>query len=241
MIKLAVATPAFGEVFYAPYVRSLLRLQRAAQERNWGMTHSTVSYVYTGDARNYLLTLRYDKTDASHLLFVDADMGFEPQLIFDMVALDKPVTGVIYTKRQVDLQRLAARAAAGEKPERAVAQAHDFIMRPLRGRQPRGIGGFIEVEGCGTGVMLIQRATIDAMLKALPDINDTNHQMTTVLTANIDRHHRGGRRAEAAGRFRVLLPLAGAVQRRTLGLHRPVGDAYRPAPVQRPLQRHGRG
>src|SRR5262245_34253207 len=157
VIKLTVATPAFGEMFYTPYVQSMLRLQRAVYQRGWTMRHAAISYAYVGEARNYLLTHWFDKSDATHLLFVDADMGFEPQLIFDMVALDKPVVGVIYTKRQVNLQRLAELSAKGETPQRAIARAHDFIVRPLRGRQPRRLKGFIEVEGCGTGIMLIKR------------------------------------------------------------------------------------
>jgi hypothetical protein len=186
-LKITVATPAFGEMFYTPYVQSLLRLQNALHKRGGTMQHTTVSYAYISDARNYLLTHWYDKSDATHLLFVDADMGFEPQLIFDMAALDKPVTGVIYTKRQVDLQRLAAQAAKGDSAQRAIARAHDFIVRPLRGRTPRRIGGFVEVEGCGTGIMLIQRSAIATMLKALPAINDTNAKKTSPLAAGLDR------------------------------------------------------
>ncbi len=185
--KIIVSTPAFGEMFYTPYVQSLLRLQRAAIARGWSILHATVSYAYIADARNYLLTHWYDKTDADYLLFVDADMGFEPQLIFDMVALDKPVTGVIYTKRQVNLTKLAELAAKGEPPARAIARAHDFIVRPLRGRPPRRLGGFIEVEGCGTGIMLIRRAAITAMLKTLPGINDTNAKKTSPVVGNLDR------------------------------------------------------
>jgi hypothetical protein len=186
-IKLSVATPAFGEMFYTPYVNSLLRLQRAVHQRKWTMLHAMISYVSATDGRNFLLTQWYDKTDSTHLLFVDADMGFEPQLIFDMIALDKPVTGVIYTKRQIDLKKLAALAAKGESAERAIARAHDFIVRPLQGRRPRRMGGFIEVEGCGTGVMLIQRAAIATMLKTLPEINDRNARKTSPLAGGLDR------------------------------------------------------
>ena len=187
MPTLTISTPAFGEMFYTPYVQSLLRLQSAAALRKWTVTHATVSYAYITDARNYLLTRWYDKTDSSFLLFVDADMGFEPQLIFDMIALDKPVTGVIYTKRQVNLKRLAELAAKGETPERAIARAHDFIVRPLRGRPPRLTKGFIEVEGCGTGIMLIKRSTVTAMLKALPGLNDTNAKKTSPVVGDLDR------------------------------------------------------
>ena len=186
-IKITVATPAHGEMFYTPYVQSLLRLQRAALQRNWAMRHATVAYAYVGEARNFLLTHWYDKTDSTHLLFVDADMGFEPQLIFDMVAFDKPVIGVIYTKRQVDLKRLVALAAKGEPEARAISRAHDFIIRPLRGRAPRRTKGYLEVEGCGTGIMLIKREAIAAMLKRLPEINDTKAEKASPLAAGLDR------------------------------------------------------
>ena len=179
--SIIVATPAFGDVFYTPYVQSLLRLERAVHKRKWTMRHNVVSYAHINEARNYLLTHWYDKTHATHLLFVDADMGFEPQLIFDMVALDKPVTGVIYTKRLMNLKRLAA-AAKTEPSAYAIAQAHDFIIRPVRGRPPRKAGGFIEVEGCGTGVMLIQRAAVTTMLKMLPEISVPKTTLTSPLS-----------------------------------------------------------
>ncbi|HEX5213032.1 MAG TPA: hypothetical protein VFW22_15010 [Pseudolabrys sp.] len=185
--SITIATPAFGEMFYTPYVQSVLRLQRAALARKWGFRHATVSYAYVGDSRNYLLTHWYDKSDSSHLLFVDADMGFDPQLIFDMVAFDKPVTGVIYTKRQVNLMKLAELAAKGEPPARAIARAHDFIVRPLRGRPPRRARGFIEVEGCGTGIMLIKREAVKTMLERLPALNDTKAKKTSPMAADLDR------------------------------------------------------
>ena len=197
--SLTIATPAFGEMFYTPYVQSMLRLQRAALARKWIIRHASVSYVYVSDSRNYLLTHWYDKSDSSHLLFVDADMGFEPQLIFDMVAFDKPVTGVIYTKRQVNLKKLAELAAKGETPERAIARAHDFILRPLRGRPARRTRGFIEVEGCGTGIMLIKREAVTTMLEKLPIINDTNAKKTSPMAGDLDRIIRAFDLIEADG------------------------------------------
>ena len=62
-IKITVATPAFGEMFFTPYVQSLLRLQRAVYQRNWTMRHATIAYAYIGEARNYLLTHWFDKTE----------------------------------------------------------------------------------------------------------------------------------------------------------------------------------
>jgi hypothetical protein len=197
--NITVATPAYGEMFYTPYVKSLLQLQSAVMKRGGTLHQSVISYVYVTDSRNFLLTHWYDKSDDPYLLFVDADMGFEPQLIFDMIAFDKPVTGVIYTKRQIDLKRLVEAAGKGLAPERAIAQAHDFILRPLRERPPRREKGFIEVEGIGTGILLIRRDAITTMLEKLPAINDTNAKKTSPLARNLDRLIRAFDTLDAGG------------------------------------------
>jgi hypothetical protein len=171
-MKIAIATPAYGDTFYTPYVRSLFLLMRAMEQRKWTPHFLAVSYADIAESRNMLLTQWYDKIDASHLLFIDADMGFEPKLISDMVEFNKPVVGVIYPKRQLDLDRLAKTAAKGETVDRAITAAHDFVVRgPARGAAR---GGFIQVEGCGTGILLIQRSCIDIMLQKLPEILDTS-------------------------------------------------------------------
>lgn len=171
-----IATPAYGEIFFTSYVESLFRLTRAMDNRKWPSEFSSVTYSDIAESRNLLLTNWYDKTDASHLLFIDADMGFEPQLIFDMVLFDKPVVGVIYPKRQIDLDRLAQLASGGQPAKNAKANSHDFVVR----RPDRGAArnGFIQVEGCGTGIFLIQRSCIDVMLEKMPEIIDTGPNKT---------------------------------------------------------------
>jgi hypothetical protein len=185
--KILIATPAFGEVFYTPYVHSMFRLHRALTPKNWRLSFASIAYSDIIEARNFLLTQWFDKTDCSHLLFVDADMGFEAELVLDMLALKKPLVGTIYTRRQIDLGRLAKLAAGGERSDNAIARAHDFIVRPMRSRPVRRINGFIEVEGCGAGLLLIQRACIAAMLKKMPDISDTQAPKTAPIAKTLSR------------------------------------------------------
>ena len=95
-----------------------------------GHQNSVLSRILmSSESRNLLLTYWYDKTDASHLLFIDADMGFDPQLIFDMVEFDKPVVGVIYPKKTIDLDRLATLTSSGQPTKQAKASSHDFVVR----------------------------------------------------------------------------------------------------------------
>ena len=187
MTKITIATPAFGEMFYGPYVRSLFRLTKALGKRKWESTFASIAYADIVESRNYLLTHWYDKTDATHLLFLDADMGYPPQLILDMVELDKPVVGVIYPKRQVDLERIAQLAASGNSSKRAIARAHDYIVRRERGTATQRKNGFITVDGCGTGIMLIARSALDTMLATMPKLSDAEGAKDTPLATGLDR------------------------------------------------------
>jgi hypothetical protein len=184
---LLIATPAYGDIFYTPYVQSMFRLHRALGPAGWTLSFASIAYADIAEARNFLLTHWYDKTDASHLLFVDADMGFDGQLVPEMLAIDKPVTGVIYPRRQINLERLAERAAAGESPGRAIAGAHDFIVRPVRGRTPARMKGFVEVEACGTGIMLIERSCVTALLKQQPRLSDKDGPGNSPIASGLAR------------------------------------------------------
>src|SRR5215472_5709653 len=109
--KIMIATPAYGETFYTPYVSSMFRLTRLFQKNGWDFAFNSIAYSEISESRNYLLTYWFDKTDASHILYVDADMGFPPQLISDMLALEKPVVGAVYPKRALDMKRVAELAS----------------------------------------------------------------------------------------------------------------------------------
>lgn len=186
--KIMIATPAYGEVFYTPYVSAILRLTRMLQKRDWDFAFNAISYSEIAESRNFLLTHWFDKTDASHLLFVDADMGFPPELITDLIDLDKPVVGAVYPKRTIDMNKVAQNAAEAKDAAGAIARAQDFVLRPLRGAKPAaGRPGFIEVEACGSGVLLITRGCIEEMLKKLPALSDVKAKTTSPLAKNLDR------------------------------------------------------
>jgi len=184
MTKILIATPAYGQMFYSPYVESVIKLVQLMHRNGWNFSHRTVSYPEISESRNYLLTQWFDNTDASHLLFIDADMGFEPQLIADMVAFDKPVVGVAYPKRSIDLNRVAELAAAGGTAERAIVEAQEFVISTLpRAQKPRIVNGFLEARGCGAGILLIQRSCIETMLRLIPVLSDSKAKVAPLAKA----------------------------------------------------------
>jgi hypothetical protein len=112
---------------------------------------ATYSWPDIAELRNMVLSVWYDTMkDSTHILFVDDDMGFPPELITEMVEFDEPVVGAIYPKKTTP------RVWCGSGIEAAEYRK-----------------GFIEVEAVGAGILLIRRDAIDKMIEAYPDlIND---------------------------------------------------------------------
>lgn len=116
---------------------------------SWGI--SSISNPDIEWVRNWAITHWYDKlTQYSHLLFVDDDMAFMPDVVLDMLTFGEPVVGALYPKKTIDRQ---------------------WAVSGIPTPQQRG--PFIEVEGLGCGCFLIRRDAITAMIEKMPQIIDT--------------------------------------------------------------------
>lgn len=152
-----VFVPAFGQTVTATTFLTSHALQQAFAAKGIGGGVSTLSFPDIGELRNMALTIWYDAMPQStHLLFIDADMGFAPDLVLDMLLFNEPVVGACYPKRVLPLQWTPSGTGEPQAELRA---------------------GFMRVEGVGMGCTLIRRDAITTMLEHFPDMVDTRVQM----------------------------------------------------------------
>lgn len=165
--KINIAIPSYGSKYSGAFVRSFYAILTMAPKEGVKFSFSEIDYPDIVTARNYLISnFYYNKTDCTHILFVDDDMGFDHRLIFDMLKLNKDVVGVIAPRRKLDLETL--HHLSSEKFAKAYASACDFIGSP-KGNPDNG---FYQVNKCGTGILLISRDCISKMIAKCPDIVD---------------------------------------------------------------------
>jgi hypothetical protein len=152
--SILICVPAYGQSVTAQTMESLYTLAQFLAFNNVRNQLSWYSAADIVEVRNLFLTTWYDtQPQFSHLLFVDADMGFEPHLIRDMVKFDKPLTGTFYARRQMTASVVGAALHA------------DHSLKDVR-------DGFLPASYVGGGVMLIQRKMIKEMLEKMPEISD---------------------------------------------------------------------
>lgn len=99
--KLFIATPMYGGHCLGMYMKACLDLQGMCTQ--YGM-ENRFSFIFNESlitrARNYLVD-EFLRSGYTHLLFLDADIHFDPKDIIALMALDKDIIGAPYPKKSI--------------------------------------------------------------------------------------------------------------------------------------------
>jgi hypothetical protein len=169
-INLVIGTPCYGGQVTSLYAASLLKIQHACQQR--GDIDFTV-LMPSGDAlitraRQDLVARFLDQPQATHLLFIDADIGFEPEQVFRLLRLGKDLSAGVYPAKQVDWNKVASLAQAGNKKLQSSALSYVLEFEDPKRIEVRG--GFTKVRYAGTGFMMIRREALVKMIEHYADL-----------------------------------------------------------------------
>ncbi|HEX4710446.1 hypothetical protein [Phenylobacterium sp.] len=152
--SIYLATPCYGGQAHAIYMSSLLALRPACAARGVGLhVDLTGGEALIGRARAAFLA-KFIESPATHLLFIDADIGFEPRAVFRLLKAGRDVIGGLYPRKRQD------RADGGMVYE----------VEPLPEPAPPSSGGFRPVASIGAGFLMISRPAARRMVEAYPHL-----------------------------------------------------------------------
>jgi hypothetical protein len=81
----------------------VIRLMNYAKSARFEVSLAMVNHdALISRARSTLLAAFLDNPSATHLLFVDADISFEPQQVERLLRFDKDFTGALYPLKSMD-------------------------------------------------------------------------------------------------------------------------------------------
>ena len=170
--KIFIATPMFGGSANYMYMISLINLLTALGQKGiHSMFEIAANESLITKARNILVE-GFLKSDATHMLFLDADLGFDPQDVIRMIEADKDLIGGQYAKKKINWD-VVKRVVAGvpDIPPHAInAVIAESTFRPIGDQISFRLDEPVEVESIATGMMLIRREVFTKMAAELPEI-----------------------------------------------------------------------
>lgn len=176
-IVLFVSTPCYGGVCLQAYAESMLRLQRTCTTHGIQMMLDTTeneSLVHR--ARNLAVARFYQKTQATHFLFIDADIHFDPESVVRLLKSNHDVAVAAYPKKCIMWDSVEQYVNSG-KEGRDLARVAASLVMNFKYQQTQIKDGFAEVLDGPTGFMLIKREVFAKMNEKYPELNCVNdHQ-----------------------------------------------------------------
>lgn len=160
---IMVCTPCYGGQTFANFTDSMLRLQMECLRR--GITlywHHESNESLITRARNRMLSTFINSEGFTHLMWIDADIAFEPEQFFALYEADVDVIAAAYPMKRYFFQE---KGEPAKDPAALLRYAYS-IAGPtsdiIDGRR-------VEVLDAPTGFMLIKREVIDRMIEAYPE------------------------------------------------------------------------
>jgi len=161
-IKLFIATPAFGHMVTTNYMNSLMRFVSTTHPR---LAVSTALHLQSGmalvtQARNNCVAA-FLKSDCSHFLFVDSDIGFEPEAIYRLLEKDVPLCLTPY----------AVKGYGVNHSLQFIVHFEDMENVKI------GTDGFVKITAGPTGFMMIKREVFEKLAIKYPEKATVNKQL----------------------------------------------------------------
>ena len=107
--KIFLGMPMYGGMLTENTMHGLLQLQQWCMAVGVGMRMQTMgNESLITRARNTIVSMMMDQTDyvATHLLFIDSDIGFTAQNIERLLCVDKDVACGIYPRKHVHFEKI---------------------------------------------------------------------------------------------------------------------------------------
>ena len=189
-IKLYILTPCFASLCYVNYVQCLMNTIEMFRKFN---VHLKIEFCKNDSlvsrARNNLIARGMTDKDATHFLFIDNDITWDPVDILKLLLADKDLVGGIYPLKNYDWSKLikdqanpynsnVIQSLIKKKNDSQLAgllSDVDMIQHNLLRYNINYLGQYLEINNnlgkvkhLATGFMMIKRNLLEKMMTAFP-------------------------------------------------------------------------
>lgn len=181
--KLFIATPMYGGACHGSFCQSLVNL--TAILTNYGVKskcHFLFNESLITRARNYCVDA-FLRSDFTHMLFIDSDIGFNANDVLAMLALqgtpeedDYDIIGAVYPKKVIAWEKVKQavdKGFADDDSQNLKNFVADFVFNPISAKGKKieiSLIEPVEISELGTGFMMIRRETFEKYQEQYPEM-----------------------------------------------------------------------
>ncbi len=172
--RIHIATPCYGGMLTAQYTMSLLQTLHLLRDLGAAVVINLIrNEALVTRGRNTLVGKFIKDKDATHLMFIDADIEWHPEAIVRLLCHDKPVSGGAYPMKSLNWKTIKNAAKSGK--ENLDHFASTYVLNfTVAEKELDKESDLVEVRDLGTGFLMIQRKVIEDMQENNPDLRFRN-------------------------------------------------------------------
>ena len=168
---LIVGTPCYGGMVTHLFMTSIMALQRECLIR--GIPFQLM--LLGGDAlitraRNTIATSFMENADATHLMFIDADIGFDHKEVFRLLDFNVDFCGGMYPVKNIEWSHAKECVEQGRNLQSGVL---NYVVGFEDRTKIEGIGPFAKAKYIGNGFMLLTRKVFETLEEKYPQTKFT--------------------------------------------------------------------
>ena len=131
--KLFIGTPMYGGLCNGQYTLGLFQSAQVFSTNNVMVYYSFMQNESLITRGRNSLSRDFLNTDATHLMFIDADIGFNPEDILPMIDADKDIICGMYPKKEIDWVQVSEAVKAGVPPQELHKYTGAFVVNLVGG------------------------------------------------------------------------------------------------------------
>lgn len=187
---LYILTPCYGGMCYTTYTKSLMSTVEKLKQYNIDIhVEFCNSDSLVSRARNNLIAKAMNNPKTTHIMFIDADITWNPEDIIKLLISNKDVCGGVYPLKKYNWDRIL-KSPSGEKDTSTLSDWIDkkensifknitddksFLQHKLLSYNLNYVSNKIEIKDnmtevrhIATGFMMMKRTVLEKMFKAFP-------------------------------------------------------------------------
>jgi len=178
--KLFLATPMYSGACAGMFARSVADLSALCTAHKISLQlYFLFNESLITRARNYCCD-EFMRSEATHLMFIDSDIGFNAQDVLGLLALSADpnsgydIIGGPYPKKCISWEKIKMavdKGMADKNPNDLEKFVGDYVFNPKANQTQIQINQPVEVREIGTGFMMAQKQAMEKYAKAFPSLS----------------------------------------------------------------------